>query len=188
MTAWRHYGRTAAQLSFLCADAVAILYGPQAAAWITINPPPGQVYLNINYTGTPTVTFNVTAAQMGNGTPVAGTPTLEFEMAVQRQGPTNLSATMTATAPAALLSGVNQIPITAISWTSVAIAGAPGGTTLIPNGSFVAGPQTIVSITTMGGGNYYAGGVLTFYFANATVYPQGAYGPATINYTASRNP
>jgi len=189
MTAWRQYGQTAAQLSFLCANAVAFLYGsPASAAWVTLNPPPGQLILYINYSGTPTVTFNVTAAQMGNGTPVAGTPTLEFELIVQRAGGTDVTATMTATAPAALFSGANQIPISDIGWTSAAITGAPGGTTLIPNGSFVGGPQTIVFVTTNGGGNYYAGGALTFYFANTTVYTQGTYGPATVNYTASRNP
>ncbi|HSD96929.1 MAG TPA: hypothetical protein VLB06_07290 [Sulfuricaulis sp.] len=145
--------------------------------------------LRINYAGTPTVTFTVPAAQVGNGTPVVGTPTLEFEMSVRRArfGP-NLTATMTATAPATLASGGNSIPITAISWTSVAIAGSPGGTTVIPNGSFVAGPQTIVTRTTTGGGSFYAGGALTFRFANAAVYPQGTYGPAIVNYTASRNP
>ncbi|HSD97704.1 MAG TPA: hypothetical protein VLB06_11250 [Sulfuricaulis sp.] len=112
-------------------------------------------------------------------------------MSIQRAaggGAPNLTATMTATAPAALFSGANQIPITDISWTSVAIAGAPAGTTVIPSGSFVAGPQTIISRTTTGGGNFYVGGALTFRYANTTVYPQGTYGPATVNYTASRSP
>ena len=95
---------------------------------------------------------------------------------------------MIATAPVALFSGANQIPISDISWTSVAITGAPGGTTVIPNGSFVGGPQTVVSVTATGGGNFDAGGALTFYFANTTVYPQGTYGPVTINYTASLSP
>jgi hypothetical protein len=189
MTASRDNQRAVVRKIFLCAATATLLHGSLAsAAWITINPPPGAVILRINFAGTPTIMFNVTAAQMGNGIPVAGTQTLEFEMAVQRAGPTNLTATMTATAPAALFSGANQIPITDISWTSAAIAGAPGGTTVIPNGSFVAGPQTIVSITTTAGGNFYAGGNLTFYFANTTVYTQGTYGPATVNYTASRSP
>jgi len=147
--------------------------------------------LRINFAGTPTVTFNVPATQVGNGTPVIGTPTLEFEMSVQRPGGVgapNLTATMRATAPAALVSGANQIPITTISWTSAAITGAPAGTTLIPNGSFAGGAQTIVSITTTSATNFYAGGALTFRYANTTVYPRGTYGPATINYTASRNP
>jgi hypothetical protein len=189
MTASRNNIGTSARILFLCAASVADLYASQASgAWVAINPPVGAVILRINFAGTPTITFNVTAAQMGNGTPVAGTPTLEFEMSIQRAGPTDLTATMTATAPAALFSGANQIPITNISWTSAAIAGAPAGTTLIPNGSFVAGPQTIVSTTTTAGGNFYAGGNLTFYFANTTVYTQGTYGPATVNYTASRSP
>lgn len=189
MTASRKNGRTVARRPFLCAGVVLLLHGsPVAAAWVTINPPPGEVILRINYTGAPTVAFNVTAAQMGNGTPVAGTPALEFEMSVQRAGGTDVTATMTATAPAALVAGSNTIPISDISWTSAAIAGAPAGTTVIPSGSFVAGSQTIVSVTTAGGGNYNAGGALTFYFANTTVYPGGTYGPATVNYTASRNP
>jgi len=189
MTESRNSRRNVARILFLFAGADVLLQGPPAsAAWVNINPPPGQVILRINYTGTPTVTFNLTAAQVGNGTAVAGTPALEFEMSVQRAGGTDVTATMTATAPANLSSGSNQIPISDISWTSAAIAGAPGGITLIPSGSFVAGANTIVTVTTAGGGNYNAGGALTFYFANTTVYPQGAYGPATVNYTASRTP
>jgi len=179
-----------ARIVLLCTGAVALLHDSlAAAAWVNINPPRGRVRLLINFAGTPTVTFNVAAAQVGNGTAVAGTPTLEFEMSVRRPrfGP-NLTATVTATAPAALISGGNQIPISDIGWTSAAIAGAPGGTTLIPNGSFAAGANSIVSVTTTGGGSFYAGGALTFRFANTTVYPQGTYGPATVNYTASRNP
>ena len=192
MTAWRNKGRTVARILFLCACVVAFLHGSLAsAAWVNINPPRSTVILRINFAGTPTVTFTVPAAQVGNGTAVTGIPTLEFEMSIQRAaggGAPNLTATMTATAPAALFSGANQIPITTISWTSVAIAGAPAGTTVIPGGSFVAGPQTIVSRTTTGGGNFYVGGALTFRYANTTVYPQGTYGPATVNYTASRSP
>ena len=190
MTAWRKHGRTAARILFLCTGVVAFLHAPPAsAAWVTINPAPDEVILLINYTGTPTVTFNVTAAQMGNGIAVAGTPNpLEFEMSVQRKGNAPVTATMTATAPAALFSGANQIPITDFSWTSVAVAGAPVGTTVIPNGNFLAGTQTIVSITATGGGNFNAGGALTFNFANTTVYPQGNYGPVTINYSASLSP
>ncbi|HYA38810.1 MAG TPA: hypothetical protein VEI74_11140 [Candidatus Methylomirabilis sp.] len=194
MTASRNNAGTAALTLYLCATAVAFLHGSQAsAAWIDITPAAGQVILQINYAGTPTVMFTVPAALLGNGTAIAGTPALEFELSIRRTGViigTPLTATMTATAPAALFSGANQIPITAISWTSAAIAGAPGGTTLIPNGSFVAGPQTIVGITTpfIFGTTVYAGGALTFYFDNNTIYPQGTYGPATVNYTASRNP
>jgi hypothetical protein len=191
MTASCDNQRTGIRKIFLCAAAATLLHGsPASAAWVTLNPPPGQLILNINYTGTPTVTFNVTAAQMGNGTPVAGTPTLEFEMIVQRAGGTNVTATMTATAPANLSSGGNQIPISDIGWTTAAITGAPGGTTLIPSGSFVAGPQTIVFVTTTSGGNYYAGGALTFRFANTTIYPAGTYGGPLqpVNYTASRSP
>lgn len=189
MTAWRKNCRTVARMLFLCTGTAALFHdSPAVAAWVIINPPPGQVILRINYTGTPTVTFNVTAAQMGNGTAVAGTPALEFEMSVQRAGGTNVTATMTATTPATLSSGGNQIPITDISWTSTAIAGAPAGTIVIPSGSFMAGSQTVVSTTTAGGGNYNAGGALTFYFANITVYPGGSYGPATVNYTASQSP
>lgn len=192
MTTWRQYGRIAAQQLFLCAGAVVFLHGSLAsAAWVGINPPRSAVILRINFAGTPTVTFTVPAAQVGNGTAVVGVPTLEFEMSIQRAaggGAPNLTATMTATKPAALFSGANSIPITTISWTSVAIAGDPAGTTVIPSGSFVAGPQTIVSRTTTGGGNFYVGGALTFRYANTTVYPQGTYGPATVNYTASRSP
>jgi hypothetical protein len=189
MTTSCAYQRKVERMIFLCAGTAILFHGSLASAdWVTLNPPPGRLIFYINYTGTPTVAFNVTAAQMGNGTPVAGTPALEFEMIVQRAGGTDVTATMTATAPAALFSGGNQIPISDIGWTSVAITGAPGGTTLIPNGSFVGGPQTIVFVTTNGGGNYYAGGALTFYFANTTVYTRGTYGPATVNYTASRNP
>ena len=192
MTTWRKMGRTAVRVLFLYTGAVAFLHGsPASADWVTINPAPDQVILLINYSGIPAVTFDVTAAQMGNGTPIAAatiggilTP-LEFEMSVQRKGNSPVTATMKANAPA-MLGGL--IPITDISWTSAAAAFTPVGATLIPNDYFHGGSQDIVSVTATGGGNFYAGGALTFYFKNDTVYPQGTYGPVTVSYTASIGP
>lgn len=140
-------------------------------------------------TRTPTVTFTVTAAQLGNGIAIAGDTTVDIEMAVRSTTgggpPPHITATLYATAPATVDSGSNQIPISDISWTAT-LAGAPGGTTPIAPGAFVAGQKPIVTITTSGGGFFYAGGTLTFYFANTKVYAQGTYGPATVNYTVSQ--
>lgn len=162
-----------------------------SANWVNINPANGEVIMRVNYTGTPTVSFTVPAAQLGTGTPIQGTiggvSYLEFEMGVDRPGGTNITATMTATAPATI---GGTIPVSKIYWTSVVIPGDPAGTVVIAGNAagFVAGANTIVQVTTAGTANYYAGGRLTFWYKNDAVYAAGTYGPTAINYTASRNP
>jgi hypothetical protein len=180
------YGRPAIVAMLCLASTIA------AANWVNINPANGEVILRVNYTGTPTVSFTVPAAQLGNGTPIQGTiggvAYLEFEMGVDRPGGgPNLTATMTATAPATI---GGTIPVSKIYWTSVAIPGDPGGTVVIASNpaGFVAGTNTIVQVTTSGTANFYAGGRLTFWYRNDDVYAAGTYGPTAINYTASRNP
>jgi hypothetical protein len=164
-----------------------MLHGsPASAAWVDITPASNGLTLSVNNT---TVTFDLSAyaAQLGNGIAIAGTPKVEFELVVLHTNNSPRTATLTATAPAALVSGANQIPFSDISWTSAPITGAPSGTTQIPNGSFVVGPLAILSMTIPGSGTFNAGGELTFYFANTTVYPPGTYGPVAVTYTASMN-
>lgn len=165
-----------------------------SANWVAINPANGEVILLVNYIGTPTVSFTVPAAQLGNGTPIQGTiggvSYLEFQMGVDRPGgggAPNLTATMTATAPATI---GGTIPVSKIYWTSVVTPGDPAGTVVIASNAagFVIGANTIVQVTTAGTANYYAGGRLTFWYKNDAVYAAGTYGPTAINYTASRNP
>ncbi len=164
-----------------------------SANWVTINAPNRGVILRVNYTGTPTVSFTVPAAQLGDGTPIQGTiggvSYLEFEMGVDRggAGDPNLTATMTATAPATI---GGTIPVSNIYWTSVAIPGDPGGTVVIASNpaGFSPGANTIVQRTTTNNQDVYAGGRLTFWYRNDAVYPAGTYGPTAINYTASRTP
>lgn len=164
-----------------------------AADWVNINAPARGVMLRVNYTGTPTVSFTVPAAQLGDGTPIQGTidgvSYLEFEMGVDRggAGDPNLTATMTATAPATI---GGTIPVSKIYWTSVAIPGDPAGTTVIVGNAagFVPGANTIVQRTTTNAQDVFAGGRLTFWYKNDAVYAAGTYGPTAINYTASRTP
>lgn len=166
-----------------------------SANWVNINPAKGEVIMRVNAFGVPTVSFTVLAAQLGDGTPIQGTVStgnayLEFQMGVDRPGgggAPNLTATMTATAPATI---GGTIPVSKIYWTSVAIPGDPGGTVVIASNpaGFSPGPNNIVQVTTTSGANFYAGGRLTFWYKNDAVYPAGTYGPTAINYTASRNP
>jgi hypothetical protein len=187
MTASRKNGVKAARILFLCLGAAALFHGsPASAAWVDITPASNGLTLSINNTA---VTFDLTAAatQLGNGIAIAGTPTVEFELVVLHTNNSPRTAPLTATAPAALVSGANLVPISDISWVSAPITGAPSGTTQIPGGSFVFGPLAILSMNIPGSGTFSAGGELTFKFANTTVYPPGNYGPATVTYTASMN-
>jgi hypothetical protein len=151
----------------------------------------GQLYLivgpeaNPTAAGTTAVTFSVSTAQLGNGNPVAGTPNVHVQVGVRRLFNPSY-ADLTVTAPSSVDSGPNQIPISDFGWTTVQVAGAPPGTTLIPGGTLSAGTQMIYTLNPPFLGTSWAAGLFTFQYANAQIYPAGSYGPATINFTATR--
>ncbi|HEX7043139.1 MAG TPA: hypothetical protein VF203_00860 [Burkholderiales bacterium] len=139
-------------------------------------------------TGTLAVGFDLSGnpQTVGNGAPVAGTPALLVEVGARRGGgpTTPTTVELRADAPAFLLSpGGSQIPISSISWTSTAV----GGAVPIPAGQFAAGSQVIATLPLSKGSDLWMGGQLTFYFANAAVYPAGTYS-GTISFTATFTP
>lgn len=136
------------------------------------------------------VTFDLSASpQLVAAGPIAGMPVVLIEVGARRgfRFPRPTGVELRATAPAALLSGTNQIPITDISWTSVLPPGA-GYSNVIPSGTFVPGLQVIATLSLPNNRAQWVGGDLTFYFANSTVYPAGTYGGAgsgVVTYTAT---
>lgn len=168
------------------------------AAWVNVGPPVGQVTLILGTAPNPrtaaapvAVNFTIPAAQVANGFPIAGTPDVEVQFGVRRLlwfAPSQ--ADLIVTAPATIDSGPNQIPISDITWTTVAAAGTPAGTELIGGGTLTSGAQTIYTLNppvVFGAATLWAGAVLTFLYANTQVYPAGTYGPATVTFTAFRN-
>lgn len=163
------------------------------AAWVNIGLARGQLYLIVGPEsaplagGTVAVSFTVPTAQLGDGTSIAGTPNVHVQLGLRRPaGSGNISAPLVVTAPATVDSGPNQIPISDFDWTTTQVAGAPGATLLIGPGTLAAGTQTIYTLTTAGTGARWAAGLFTFRYANTQAYPAGGYGPATINFTATR--
>jgi len=162
-----------------------------SAGWININTPGANAMLYIGIgvattDATQTVTFAPATIQVG--TPVTGAPTIQIEYYVQRASSTNITGTLKANA-ANLTSGANSINISDISWTSAAITGAgpgapPGGTVMIPSGSFVVGSQNLHSLTTTTGTAVSAGAIFTFVFTPSQNYPAGTY-TGTVNYTVT---
>ncbi|HEX7043142.1 MAG TPA: hypothetical protein VF203_00875 [Burkholderiales bacterium] len=141
--------------------------------------------------GPANVNFAVSAPNVGNGTPVNGTPNILIEVGVRPscfrilffEVGLETDLQLRATAPAALQSGIHQIPIDRISWTTVLPNGA--NMALIPSGTFASG-TTVYARTfplAVGCGPRWMGGLLTFHFANDAVYPEGTY-EAQVEYTA----
>jgi hypothetical protein len=164
-----------------------------SAAWVNINLARGQLYLIVGPEtapltgGTVAVSFTVPAAQLGDGTSIAGTPNVHVQLGLRRpRFSGNISAPLVVTAPATVDSGPNQIPISDFSWTTTQVAGAPGSALLIGPGTLAAGAQTIYTLTTSNTNARWAAGLFTFRYANTQAYPAGGYGPATINFTATR--
>jgi hypothetical protein len=183
----------AAACASLVAFGLACWADVSSAAWVNITLARGELYLIVGpesaplTAGTVAVSFTVPTAQLGDGTSIAGTPKVHVQLGLRRpffSG--NISAPLVVTAPATVDSGSNQIPISDFSWTTTQVAGAPGGTLLIGPGTLAAGAQTIYTLTTAGTGAAWAAGLFTFRYANTQIYPAGGYGPATVNFTATR--
>jgi hypothetical protein len=177
--------------------AIGILAPAQAeAVTIIIADGAPQIYLRIGQTGGTTnlVTFAVTGANAGNGTPILGTVALaagaasggfaacpanhvRFIAHARDIGTVNRVANLTVTSPANLTSaGGRTIPFNQIDWLSTDAE--------IPNGSFLGVPgQLLLSFT-----EPRAVGVCKrFRFLNAQVYAAGAAATfrydGTVNYT-----
>ncbi len=179
------------------AGTAALCYASMAsgAAWVNVGAlNVGELYLVVGAVGAPTapgptsVTMTVPAAQMGDPlNPIAGTPNVQIQMGIRRRFGPQITATLTATAPPALTSGVNQVPIDQISWTSVGLTPAWRCFQTIGGGAFLAGggPQVIDTLLINISGTRWSCGELRFSFANARAYPAGTY-TGTVTFTASR--
>lgn len=154
----------------------------------------GELYLIVGDVAAPlapgavNVTMTVPAAQVGDPLfPISGNPNVQIQMGIRRRFGPQITATLTATAPAALTFGANQIPIDQIRWTSVGLTPAWRCFQTIAGGAFVAGggPQVIDTLVINVNGTRWSCGELTFSFANAQAYPAGTY-TGTVTFTASR--
>jgi hypothetical protein len=177
------------------AGIAALCYASMAsgAAFVNVGLARGELYLIVGPVGAArtapaNVTMTVLAAQMGDPLiPIVGTPNVQVQMGIRTGlfGP-QITATLTATAPAGLASGANQIPIDQISWTSVGLTPAWRCEQTISGGAFVAGggPQVLDTLINTSR-TVWSCGELTFSFANAQAYPAGTY-TGTVTLTASR--
>ena len=156
------------------------------AAHIVIVGPGPQLHIAIGSLGTTidTVVFDLTATTPGNGIPVAGSATVLVEVAYKKQAAgavtvvvtTDGSSAMTCTTPATC--GATSIPMTEISWT------ASQGQW--PSGTFSgAANQALLNFPAGGGGGAITRreDVLSYSYANSTVYPTGVY-QGRVTYTA----
>lgn len=178
--------------------AIALAMGVTEARAVTIIIADGapQIYLRIGQTGATTnlVSFAVTGANAGNGTPILGTVAVaagaasggfaacpanhvRFIAQARDNGTANRVANLTVTSPANLTSaGGRTIPFNQIDWLSTDAE--------IPNGAFLGIPgQLLLSFT-----EPRAVGVCKrFRFLNAQVYAAGAAATfrydGTVNYT-----
>ena len=175
-----------------------VMVSPASAVTIIIADGAPQIYLRVGQTGGTTnlVTFAVTGANAGNGTPILGTTAaaagaasggfaacpanhVRFIAQARDNATANRVASLTVTSPANLTSGGGRtIPFTQIDWISTDAE--------IPSGAFlgIAG-QLLLTFT-----EPRAVGVCKrFRFLNSQVYAAGAANTfrydGTVNYTLS---
>jgi hypothetical protein len=152
-----------------------LLAVPAAAFAVTtvLNPPPSEVRLRVGgAAAVTTVAFTITAANAGNGTAINGAPANVIITAEAREaGCAAKNATLSVTTPANLVSGVDTIPFSTISWTS-SDADIASGTYLAPGTLPLATFPNCRRVTN----------TRTFRFDNAQVYPAGTYS-GTATYT-----
>lgn len=117
------------------------------------------------------VTFNLTAANVGNGTPVVGTPTVLVNVAARDTVTRTVQLVVDSSVP--LSNGASTLPFSHISWTT-----SDGS---IPAGTFSgAAGQLIVSFPT----NFQLYNNHTFRYANTQVLQPGTYS-GRITYTVT---
>ncbi len=108
------------------------------------------------------VTFNLTAANVGNGTPVVGTPAIQVIVAARDVVTRTIQVVADSSSP--LVSGAATLPFTQISWTA--------SDADIPSGTFSgAAGQMIVTFPT----SFQLQNTHTFSYANTQVLQPGTY-------------
>lgn len=147
---------------------------PVNALQFTWGPPLPFVYIKVGSQGNvETVTFTVPAGQAGSGTAIAGSPTVEIRFIGRRfrNGPSSYIVTMDSSA--GLINGTGgSMPFSDFSWTT-----RDGE---FPDGQFDDSANQILTQYT--GPFLGFEDLMTFSYANTSVYPEGTY-TGRITYT-----
>lgn len=160
---------------------IIFIFQPVAHAEITLNfwGPPAEVRIRVGAeTGVTTVTHDVPATHVGDGTPVEGTPNSVLIEASARRA-TSQAAQRTyfiisVDSSTPLSNGTNTISFTNISWT------ARDGD--IPSGNFNGSPAQVILGPTRA--RWLVRDWHTFYYNNIQVVPYGVY-TGRVTYTVS---
>lgn len=144
-----------------------------SATTITVTPGSRALLVQIGTAGATIdrVTFTLTAANAGNGTPVVGTPGILVNVAARDIVSRTVQLVADSSIP--LSNGASTLPFTQISWTT-SDASIPGGTF-----SGAAG-QLIVQFQT----NFQLFNTHTFRYANTQILQPGTY-TGRITYTVT---
>jgi len=158
-----------------------LIFQPVAHAEITFNfwGAPAEVRIRVGAaTGITTVTHNVPATQVGDGTPVEGTPSsILIEASARRANifsalTTNFIVSVDSSTP--LSNGTDTIPFTSISWT------AQGED--IPSGNFTGSSAQVILPPTRA--FWLVRDWHTFFYNNTQIVPYGTY-TGRVTYTVS---
>jgi hypothetical protein len=156
----------------------ALFSGSAEAVTVAVANGPPRIILRVGGAGggINLVTFTLTAANVGNGTPVNAAPAILVRATARELAATagTRIATLTADSSTALSNGADTIPFTTISWTAA-------GDLDIPAGTFTgAAGQVLTSFVT----SNQVSANHTFSYDNAQVFPAGTYNGRVI-YTLS---
>ena len=151
----------------------------QAAIYLIWFGAPEELYIRVGaQTGITTVTHDVPAANIGDGTPITGMPTQVFIEAYARQSnfwrALQTRFVITADSSIPLSNGSAIIPFSDISWTS------QDGT--IPAGRFNGTSSQVILNDTMA--LFGVNDQLTFVYDNTRLLPAGTYA-GSVTYTVS---
>jgi len=157
------------------------IFQPVAHAEIVFNFPgaPAEVRIRVGAaSGITTVTHNVPATQVGDGTPITGTPnSILIEASARRAGwfaafTTNFIVTADSSTP--LTNGTDTISFTNISWTAQHED--------IPSGNFTGSPAQVILPPTRA--FWLVRDWHTFFYNNTQIVPYGTY-TGRVTYTVS---
>lgn len=157
--------------SLMFVAALAALAAPSQATTFTIAPGSRALLVQIGSAGATidTVTFTLTSANVGNGTPIAGTPGILVNVAARDTVTRTVQLVADSATP--LSNGASTLSFTSISWTA--------SDADIPSGTFSgASGQLIVQFRT----NRQIFNTHTFRYANTQILQPGTY-TGRITYT-----
>ena len=161
---------------------IVVIAQPIAHAYFTFAgwAPLDEVRIRVGaQTGVTTVTHNVPATQIGDGTPIEGAPaSVIIEASARRARRPHLRFIISVDSSTPLSNGSNTISFTNISWTA-----EDGGNRGIPSGNFDGSPAQVLvrrPIST----RWLVTDYHTFYYNNTQIVPSGTY-TGSVTYTVS---